>query len=122
MYCFEDLVSYALLTSSENPSTFQEAIESSEKDKWLEAMVEENESFSKNKNWELMELSKGKKPLSCKWVFKKKEAESEIERERFKARLVAKGYSQRHGIDYDEVFSPVVRHTSIRAILALVAN
>ena len=91
MYCFEDLVSYALLTSSENPSTFQEAIESSKKDKWLEAMVEENESFSKNENWELMELSKGKKPLSCKWVFKKKEAESEIERERFKARLVAKG-------------------------------
>uniref|UniRef100_A0A2N9FYY5 Integrase catalytic domain-containing protein n=1 Tax=Fagus sylvatica TaxID=28930 RepID=A0A2N9FYY5_FAGSY len=37
-YGFEDLVSYALLTSSEDPSTFQEAIESSEKDKWMEAM------------------------------------------------------------------------------------
>uniref|UniRef100_A0A2N9HKJ8 CCHC-type domain-containing protein n=1 Tax=Fagus sylvatica TaxID=28930 RepID=A0A2N9HKJ8_FAGSY len=121
-YGFEDLVSYALLTSSEDPSTFQEAIESSEKDKWLEAMVEENESLSKNKNWELTELSKGKKPISCKWVFKKKKAESEKEGERFKARLVAKGYSRRHGIDYDEVFSPVVRHTSIRAVLALVAN
>uniref|UniRef100_A0A2N9GEX0 Integrase catalytic domain-containing protein n=1 Tax=Fagus sylvatica TaxID=28930 RepID=A0A2N9GEX0_FAGSY len=121
-YGFEDLVSYALLTSSEDPSTFQEAIESSEKDKWMEAMVEENESLSKNKTWELTELPKGKKPIGCKWVFKKKEAVSEKEGERFKARLVAKGYSQRHGIDYDEVFSPVVRHTSIKAVLALVAD
>uniref|UniRef100_A0A2N9HW07 CCHC-type domain-containing protein n=1 Tax=Fagus sylvatica TaxID=28930 RepID=A0A2N9HW07_FAGSY len=71
---------------------------------------------------ELTELPKGKKPIGCKWVFKKKEAVSEKEGERFKARLVAKGYSQRHGIDYDEVFSPVVRHTSIRAVLALVAD
>jgi hypothetical protein len=121
-YGFEDLVSYALLTNSEDPSTFQEAIESSENDKWMEAMVEENESLGKNKTWELTELPKGKKPIGCKWVFKKKEAVSEKEGERFKARLVAKGYSQRHGIDYDEVFSPVVRHTSIRAVLALVAD
>uniref|UniRef100_A0A2N9HJ44 Integrase catalytic domain-containing protein n=1 Tax=Fagus sylvatica TaxID=28930 RepID=A0A2N9HJ44_FAGSY len=99
-----------------------EAIESSEKDKWMEAMVEENESLSKNKTWELTELPKGKKPIGCKWVFKKKEAVSEKEGERFKTRLVAKGYLQRHRIDYDEVFSPVVRHTSIRAVLALVVD
>jgi hypothetical protein len=48
-YSFEDVVSYALLTSSKDPSTFHEAIESSEKDKWMEAMMEENESLSKNK-------------------------------------------------------------------------
>ena len=60
-YGFEDLVSYGLLTSSEDPSKFQEAIESFKKDKWMEAMVEEMESLSKKKTWELMELSKGKK-------------------------------------------------------------
>ena len=36
--------------------------------------------------------------------------------------MVAKGYSQRHGINYDEVFSPVVRHTSLKVVLALVAH
>ena len=80
------------------------------------------ESLNKNKTWEYSELPKGKKLIGCKWVFRKKEVVSEKEEERFKARLVAKGYSQRHGINYDEVFSPVVRHTSIRVVLSLVAH
>lgn len=119
---FDDMVAYALSTTSGDPSTFQEAIGSSERDSWMEAMVEEMESLKKNKTWELSELPEGKKPVGCKWVYKKKEAVSEKEKERFKARLIAKGYSQRKGIDYDEVFSPVVRHTSIRIILTLVAS
>ena len=47
----------------------------------MEAMVEEMESLSKNKTWELLELPKGKKPIGCKWVFRKKKAVSKKEEE-----------------------------------------
>ncbi|GJV60391.1 retrotransposon protein, putative, ty1-copia subclass [Tanacetum coccineum] len=41
---------------------------------------------------------------------------------RFKVRFMAKGYSQKEGIDYNGIFSLVVRHISIRVLLSLVAH
>ena len=41
---------------------------------------------------------------------------------RYKKRLVAKDYTQTKGLDYNEVFSPIVKHSSIRILLALVAQ
>ena len=41
---------------------------------------------------------------------------------RYKTRLVAKDYAQREDIDYNEVLSPVVKHSSIRISLALITQ
>lgn len=41
--------------------------------------------------------------------------------DKFKARLIIKGCSQKYGIDYHKIFSPMVRHESIRAIFAVAA-
>ncbi|KAL5567336.1 hypothetical protein UlMin_030500 [Ulmus minor] len=84
-------------------------------------MDEEIKAIEKNDTWELTSLPKGHKAIGVKWVYKtKRNAKGEIERH--KARLVAKGYSQKAGIDYDEVFAPVARLETIRLIISLAAQ
>jgi hypothetical protein len=39
--------------------------------------------------------------------------------EKFKAQLVAKGYSEVEGVEFDEIFSPITKLTSIRVIMSL---
>ena len=60
--------------------------------------------------------------MTCKWLFKNKEGLTPAEGIKNKAWLVAKGFSQKEGVDYNEIFSLVVRHTSIRVLLVIVAH
>ncbi|KAG8480959.1 hypothetical protein CXB51_025647 [Gossypium anomalum] len=99
-YAEADLVAYALnvaedIDANQEPSNYSEAISCEDSEKWMFAMQEEMESLHKNKTWDLVKLPK--------------------------ARLVAKGYSQVPGVDFTDVFSPVVKHSSIRALLGIVA-
>jgi len=56
--------------------------------------------------------AKGNQPIGVKWIFKK-EMNAQGEIERYKVQLVAKGYKQKARIDYDEVFTLVVRMETI---------
>ena len=87
----------------------------------MTTMQDEMESLEKNGTWDLVKLPKNKKPVRCKWIFKRKDGMSPSEPARCKARLVAKGYSQISGIDYNDVFFPVVKHSSIHTLLSIVA-
>ena len=78
-------------------------------------------SMATNGVWDLVILPNGAKTIGCKWVYKiKKDSLGNIER--YKARLVAKGFTQKKGIDYKEIFSPVSKKDSLHIILALVAH
>ncbi|KAE8686024.1 cytochrome P450 71A9-like [Hibiscus syriacus] len=69
--------------------------------------------------WELAELPPGKKALHNKWIYRIKEEHDGSKR--YKARLVVKGFQQKEGIDYNEIFSPVVKLSTIRLVLKIVA-
>jgi hypothetical protein len=84
-------------------------------------MDEEFALLLENGTWELEELPNGFKALPMKWVYKiKRDANGNIER--YKARLVAKGYLQKQGIDFEELYAPVSKPTTLRALMAVVAG
>ena len=69
--------------------------------------------------WDLVEFPVGKRALQNKWVYRLKEEDGG--KKQYKARFVVKWFAQKKGIDFDEIFSPIVKMTSIRTILSLVA-
>lgn len=112
--------SAAMFATIEEPTTFEEALESEHAEQWRQAMDEEMASLLANKTWTLETLPEGAKAIPVKWVYKvKKDVNGNLER--FKARLVAKGFRQREGVDFDEVFAPVSKYATLRALLAMVA-
>ena len=88
--------------------------------KWEQDMDDEMRSLEKNDTWVLTELPAEKRALLNKWVFRIK-TEPDGKR-RFKARLVVKVYLIRKGVEYAEIFSPVLKLTSIRIMLSVVAS
>nr|GEY91209.1 retrovirus-related Pol polyprotein from transposon TNT 1-94 [Tanacetum cinerariifolium] len=123
--CQCDLVAYAFSAEAHigncEPTNYLEAISSPKGDKYVVAMEDEVESLHKNETWELVKFPKEKRVISCKWLFKVKDGIPGVESNQYKARYVVCGFDQREGIDFNEVLSPVVRHTSIRVLLSIVA-
>lgn len=122
----EDIYACYICDMSEDtraePTSWSEAMDDPDSDFWTEAAGDEMISLKKNGTWVLVDRPKGQKTIGCKWVFKRKAGITGVKPPRYKGRLVAKGYSQKEGIDFQEIFAPVVKHVSIRYILSAVAH
>lgn len=88
---------------------------------WTVAAQAEYNALISNHTWDLMPLIVGRKVVGCKWIFKvKRNSNGSVAR--CKGRLVVKGYLQEVGVDFQETFSPVVKLTTIRVVLAIAVS
>ena len=105
-------------SNSSDPLTLTQALKRPDWHKWEGAIKEELASLEAFDTFEVVNLPLGKHPVGCKYVFKTKfKPDGSIDK--YKVRLVAQGFLQREGIDYNEVFAPVVDSTSISLLLAI---
>jgi transposase InsO family protein len=104
----------------QEPKTRGEALAGEDAELWQKAMDDEIASLLENETWSVETVPDGVKPEPVKWVFKiKRDENGNVER--YKGRVVAKGFKQKHGVDFEEVFTPVSRHPTVRAFLAVAA-
>lgn len=118
---FSDYELYHTCCEPNVPTTFKEAVNGEDNDRWKKAIQAELKSMEENKAWILVDPPQDKKIIQNKWVFSEKR-NSFGDVVRHKARLVAKGFTQEFGVDYCETFSPVVRNSSLRTLFALAAE
>lgn len=112
---------YVTLTDEGKSECFQEAMESDENKKWMDAMHEEMKSLHDSHTYGLVKLPKGKRALETRWIYRVKH-ESNSKTPRYKVILVVKGFRQRKGVDFNYIFSPVVNMSSIRTMSSLAAT
>ncbi|CAM8979733.1 unnamed protein product [Rhodiola kirilowii] len=119
------VISSALIDAHESavpePGTCLNAISCKDKDKWHAAMLDEMNSLYTNKTLDLVKKSEGNKLVHCKWLHTLKEGQSEHDPPRHKARLVANGFTRKKGIDFHEIFAPVVNFKTVRLMLSFIA-
>lgn len=117
----DDPGALALNSEQVDEISVDEALSGPEASKWEEAMNSEYQSLMDNKTWQLVPAPADRKLVTCKWLLRKK-FHSDGSVSRYKARLVARGFSQVQGMDYRETFSPVLRITTFRILIAIAAQ
>lgn len=109
-----------LLFDEDNP-TLQEAIDSNDRDKWIQACKKEWQQMCSAEAVQIIELDTSRKVVGNKLVLKKKYA-ADGSFQKFKARWVIKGFTQVHGQDFHETFAPVSAANTIRVFFAIVVQ
>jgi len=117
---FDFLISKAIVTPKEKGPkewTYRDVmgLPAGQLEEWRAACQCEIETLLKRNVFDIVECPSGCRVIKNRWVFDVKP------NGRKRARLVAKGFSQVEGMDFDQIFSPVVRFETVHLILTLAA-
>jgi hypothetical protein len=118
------VISGVALLEAKTPSTYYEAMASSESAQWRAAMASEFDGCVAQETWVLVkrsDLPRGTNIIPVKWVFKIKTDEKGVIA-KYKARITPKGFKQRYGVDYFLVFANTGKYKTLRVVLALAAR
>jgi hypothetical protein len=88
---------------------------------WRKAMDLEFGALKSNKTWHLVPPRENVNIIDSKWVYKIKR-NLDVTIDKYKGRLVAKGFKQRYGVDYEDMFSPVVKAATFCLVLSLAVS
>ena len=116
--------SFAVPTAEAEPRTYEEAEASSECPEWMQSIKTEDSSIAAADTWDVIlrtQVPPGSKILPSSYKFKKKLNEDGSV-EKYKARLCVGGHMQRPGLDYDDVYAPVMTSSSFRTLLSIAAS
>ena len=103
-----------MLTDGGEPECFEEAMSHQYKNEWVKAIQEEMKSLNENHLYDLVML-----PKRNNYVYRLK---TENNSQQYNARLVLKGFGQKKCVDFEEIFSLVVKMSSIRVVMGLTAS
>jgi hypothetical protein len=105
-------------TTSPTPSPIPSSVRAAHADpNWRAAMEDEYGALMSNGTWDLVPRPQGSNVVTSRWIFTHK-FRTDGTFDRYKARWILRSSTQRPGVDYDESFSPVVKPTTVRTVLA----
>ncbi|KIK72455.1 hypothetical protein PAXRUDRAFT_21969, partial [Paxillus rubicundulus Ve08.2h10] len=103
------------------PGTIPEAYAGPDTDHWKSAIEEELLNLNSNHVYETVPIPEGVTLITSKPIFHiKHDHTGNVEC--YKACIATRGFTQKEGIDYQEVFAPVANLDSVRTLITLAAK
>ena len=103
--------------TSTTPETRRQMLHHPNKDKFIAAEIEELDSLQRNGVYRKVKREPWMNVIGSRWVY----AHKTVPEERHRSRLVSQGFKQKHGIDYEETYSPVMATNTLRWCFAMTA-
>ena len=110
-----------VVLAEDEPANYREAITSVDAEEWRLSMGSEYGTLMGYNTWTLVPCPPDVNIVGSRWTYRIKR-DNLGRKNDLKSRLVAQGFSQIPGQDFNETYSPTIRFTTIRLILALASR